>query len=913
MAPDTIIGRTHELGVVASVFDRDTGAHGLLIEGEAGIGKTTVWREAVRIAKGNSLVLTSRASEAEARLSFTVLGDLLHPAVDAGVLEGLTGGQRRALEAALLLADATPARPDHRAVALAALAALRTLAETAPLTIAIDDVQWVDAPSARTLAFALRRLEVEPVAVVVARRLEPGSRDPLDLAHTLPGGLERLALAPLDVATLGRVLRRALDRPFPPPLVRKIHEQTGGNPFFAIEVGRALGDDPSSMHPGEPLPAPPDLEVLLRRRLSALSPDAREMSLLVAAASTPTLELVDSAGASAGAIGETIDAGIVTLRGSRLEFTHPLLASTVYKAAPARERLRAHARLAAIASDPEDRARHLALSSERPNADVAAALDDAAQHARDRGAPLAAAELLELASGLTPPSSDLAALRIWQSAAHLFDAGDGEGARMQLEQLLDTLQPGEQRARVLFGLSFMSWNDLRRVTALMTEALDQAGDDADLRARIVAQSAWVELTACRPAAATDTAQVALSIAEPLADPFPSRFALAALAMAEATLGRPAEHLIERAVALEVDPMPGESTGPSIVFGRLLLWAGELRAARDVLQETLYRFRDQGRDAGTWEILGTLAELELRAGRWDRAAEHASTALEIVQDVGRGNETAAILATKATIHAATGQLEQASADGVAALTLCERNGDRWNELAARAALGFLALTRGDPAAAHAVLAPAAATCEEMGLREPGVVPFVPDEVEALVAIGDVDEAERLTDRLERDGRELDRALATATAARCRGLIAAARGSLDVAAVQLERALAEHSRVEHPFERARTLLVAGGVQRRIKQKRSARDLLERARAAFAEVGAPAWEAKAQSELARVGGRPPTPDGLTAAEEEVARLVAQGLTNREVARALFMSPHTVDANLRRVYRKLQVRSRTELARRF
>jgi DNA-binding CsgD family transcriptional regulator len=195
----------------------------------------------------------------------------------------------------------------------------------------------------------------------------------------------------------------------------------------------------------------------------------------------------------------------------------------------------------------------------------------------------------------------------------------------------------------------------------------------------------------------------------------------------------------------------------------------------------------------------------------------------------------------------------------------------------------------------------------------VVPFVPDEVEALVAIGDVDEAERLTDRLERDGRELDRALATATAARCRGLIAAARGSLDVAAVQLERALAEHSRVEHPFERARTLLVAGGVQRRIKQKRSARDLLERARAAFAEVGAPTWEAKAQSELARVGGRPPTPDGLTAAEEEVARLVAQGLTNREVARALFMSPHTVDANLRRVYRKLQVRSRTELARRF
>jgi DNA-binding CsgD family transcriptional regulator len=202
---------------------------------------------------------------------------------------------------------------------------------------------------------------------------------------------------------------------------------------------------------------------------------------------------------------------------------------------------------------------------------------------------------------------------------------------------------------------------------------------------------------------------------------------------------------------------------------------------------------------------------------------------------------------------------------------------------------------------------------MEIGEPGARPFVGDAVEALVRLGELGEAERLTDRLEEQSRRLDRALASATAARCRGLIAGARGELAVADEHVQHALAEHDRVDQPFELARTLLVAGEVQRRMKRKRLARELLERARATFAELGAPLWAARARAELARIGGRPPSPDGLTATEAEVARLVAEGLTNREVARTLFMSPHTVDANLRRVYRKLDIRSRIELARRL
>ena len=289
MAPDTIIGRADELGAVERFFDGElSGARGLLIEGDAGIGKTTVWREAVRIAEGAGSVLTSRASEAEVRLSFTVLGDLLVPALNDDLFAELPVGQRRGLEAALLLAEHSSTRPDARAVSLAVLAVLRALARTGTLTIAMDDLQWVDAPSARALTFALRRLEAEPVTVVAARRVEPGAGEPLDLVHNLPGGLQRITLTPLGEGSLGRLLRRRLDREFPPPLVRRIHEASGGNPFFGLEIGRALAAGDAEPRPGEPLPLPADLKELLRDRLSALSDGARSVLLIAAASVHPT-------------------------------------------------------------------------------------------------------------------------------------------------------------------------------------------------------------------------------------------------------------------------------------------------------------------------------------------------------------------------------------------------------------------------------------------------------------------------------------------------------------------------------------------------------------------------------------------------------------------------------------------------
>jgi DNA-binding CsgD family transcriptional regulator len=269
----------------------------------------------------------------------------------------------------------------------------------------------------------------------------------------------------------------------------------------------------------------------------------------------------------------------------------------------------------------------------------------------------------------------------------------------------------------------------------------------------------------------------------------------------------------------------------------------------------------------------------------------------------------ILATKAAVEASIGEEATAREDGLRALALSERFGARWDEILARAALGFLELSLGDHGAAHAWLDPLVAMTEEMGVREPGAFPFVPDEVEALVGLGELDRADALTERLEEQGRALDRGLALATAARCRGLIAAARGDRDAALQSLARAVEEHGRVEQPFELGRTLLVLGEVQRRFKQRKDALASLEAARAIFDELGAPRWSARAEAAAARLGRVVPS-GSLTPTESNVATLVAAGKTNREIADALFLSVKTVEANVSRILAKLGVSSRREVA---
>jgi len=889
------------------------GSRALVLEGDAGIGKTTLWLEAVRLAESRSLVLSSRASEAEARMSFTVLGDLLVPALE-GPMADLPAGQRNALEAALLLGRPARTRPDARAVSLAVLGVLRALASGAPLTIAIDDVQWVDAPSARALAFALRRLADEPVTVVVAKRSAVGPPDPLDLVASVGAGVEQLTIGPVAPIPLGRLVRQRLDRDFAPPLVRRIHEASGGNPFFSLEIGRALTGVDALLNPGEPLPVPSDLRDLLRRRLTALPRSARVALLLAASAAHPTVSLVEGVEEGSAGLVEAENAGIVQVHGAAIEFTHPLLASTVYESASTRDRRTAHAALAKVVKEPEERARHLALCATGPSEEVARALEEAGEHAVARGAPLAAAELYRLAASITPREEGQGLLlRRLRSAQALFAAGDARGARELNEQMLTDSTPGPARAQTMYSVSFMSWNDLPRVKGLLLQALEEVGENRYIRGLILGDLAWVELGACDPTSAIPWARAAVELADESNEPFVLRNALGALATAEAVLGHDPADLLARGIAEEGALAYGEVTTPSTCLGRLQLWEGALDVARETLHVELERYLEQGHESASWDVRAYLAEVEHRAGRWRLAAELAHDAREIVVEAGWIDVLGQVASVKAAIEAATGRVREARADGAEALSVCQRTSDRWNEIKARAALGFLELSLGDAAAAHGWLAPAIEMTERMDLREPGAFPFVPDEVEALVALGELGSAERLTERLDEHGRALDRSLALATAARCRGLVAAARGDLEGAEEHLQRSLAEHARTQQPFELGRTLLVAGAVQRRMRRKRGARDLLEEALTTFDEVGAPLWANRTRRELARIGGRAPTSTGLTPTEAQIAHLVAEGRTNSEVADALFVSVHTVEANLKRIYRKLDVRSRTELARKL
>jgi DNA-binding CsgD family transcriptional regulator len=910
VAPDAIFGREAELAAVARFLDAPvTGARALLISGEAGIGKTTIWLEALRRSEGNSRLLRARASDRETALGFAVLTDLVEPAW-SDVTGELPPPQQRALESALLLEDPAT-RLDPRAVALATLGALRSLSARESLVIAIDDVQWVDTVSARALSFALRRLSTERVTVIASQRTRPGARDPIAPVRGVVS-LTRLELGPLPVGAMGHILRD-LGHAFPRPLVARIHLASGGNPFFAREIGRALIGRGATPRVGEPLPVPDDLHVLLHDRVGTLSQEARDVLLVAASSASPTIGTVAASGGSELAIDEAVDQGFIAIRGSALEFTHPLLASAVYSdATPARRRA-VHARLAQVMAEPEERARHLALSSNVPNEEVAAALDGAALRARARGAPEVAAELCELAVDATEQPDRTARIRRAKAhAGYLFDAGDPPRARAILEGLLASMDPGPARAEVLYLLSGFVWKDLGRVSGLLERALQEVGDDGQLRSLILSDLAWVPFDVLEIASSVEHARAAAEIATAVADDGCILRSLSILGLAEFCLGVPTDAMLDRALGLHRSITAADLSSPATCLGRLRTWQGDLDAARLTLTSELQRYRDEGHETARYEILAHLADAEWRAGRYTDAAESVAEAEEIATESAI-DVLGEILPVRAAIRCSTGDLEGGRDDAVRALAICDRTGDRWNEVRCRSVLGSLELQLGDPAAAHLWLEPLPSMVERSGITEPSVFPFVPDAVDALVAMGHLELAQRLAERLGAQGLECGRALALGTADRCHGRIAAARGDLEVAAAKIATSINVLGPAQHPLETARSVLLAGEVERRMKRKRSARDLLEDALARFAEIGARPWADKAQREIARIGGRPPSSSDLTPTEQRIATLVAAGRTNREVATASFVSVSTVESNLKRIYRKLGVRSRTELARRL
>jgi DNA-binding CsgD family transcriptional regulator len=901
---ERIVGRAAELQQVGELLaDEARSARALVLIGDAGVGKTTIWEEGVRLADERGLrVLAARPAEGEAALPFAGLGDLLGPVVDA--IE-LPRPQRLALERALQRADADePA--DRLAVSRAALGLLQGLARDGPLVVAVDDVQWLDTPTEHVLAFALRRLADVPARALIARRSEGGPP---------PLGLERatqVTVEPLPAGELGALLRGRLALDLPRPRLLELHRACGGNPFYALEIGRALLREP---RPAGRLPVPDSLGELLRLRLDTLSADAREAALLTAASTQPTWTLIERAAGGTGGLADAVDAGVLRVDGDRVRFSHPLHASIAYGSAAPWDRRSAHQRLAEAAQDADERAQQLAVAVEEPDERAASELEQAAVAAAGRGAPETAARLAERAAELTPAGEEAhRRRRLTLAAEHHIASGDPGRARAVLDSLVAALPAGPERARLLWRLAD-TVDALDESIRLCERGLDEAADDPALSAEIhTALGVFTWIAGQRARSAGHTREAA-RFAELAGDESLLAISLAEACHADVVLGSTfRREEMDRALALEarLDGFP-TYLRPSFQLGVILMYTDEPGEARPLLSAELARMEAAGDEAGRAGVLYRLSELELRAGNWGASHRLAREAVELATSSNHEQEQAVVLSALALVLAHLGRVEEASEHAEAARGLARESGDVTVRQRCDATVGFAALSRGDAEEAAARLGPVRVELQQQGIGELSISHVVQNEIEALIGLGRLEDASEAIAFVEETGRESGRAWHAAVAARGRALLAAAGGDHEAARAEIERALLAHERLPQPFERARTLLAQGTIERRAKRRAAAREALTAALELFDELGAALWAEKAAAELARIPGRGRASTELTETERRVAELVADGLSNKEVAARLFVSVRAVESNLSKVYAKLGVRSRSQLTARL
>jgi DNA-binding CsgD family transcriptional regulator len=919
----SLLGRTDEVEALARFLDAaQAGPIALCLEGQAGIGKTVLWKQALAHAAHRSYrVVACRPAPAETGLAFAGLGDLLSDVLDE-VLPVLPAPQARALEIALLRVEVQKTPVDRRALALGALNVLRALATPGPLILAADDVWLLDSPTRAVLEFAIRRLAREPVGILVAARRPLDEDDPLNLRRSISEDrIRRINVGPLGEGDLEELLITRLNASISRAGIRRLHERSGGNPLFALEMCRAIQRRGGGLLPGDTVPVPNSLRELVRDRLTSLPTRVTRALFVTSALSQPTVALVATAlGSSLQAsadLQEAIQGGVIEVEDELLRFTHPLLGSIIYSDAPLNRRRDLHGRLAELVQDPEERARHLALAAEGPDDEVASALDEAARRARVRGAPDAASELSDLARRLTPPGAlNDHHRRGVDCARYRFEAGDTQRARQLLEEVVEFLPRGRDRAEALRLLGTIRWYDSREEAGrLFAEAFHEAGDEPALRAAIQRDMAWMFMLAGDVPTAEDHARSALELAEQLTDVPLLAEALTAVGFLRGVRGQPgALELLERATHLA-----GRTEGvglfrhPSMMLGILLRWADRFDDARVRLEDMHRQAVERGDESSLPFVLYQLSELECWAGDWPLAERYANEGFEVSVRTEQRPIRAASLYAKALVDSRIGRLEEATVEAEEGLALAEQSGDAVRTMQNLDVLGFVALCLGDHAKAREHLQTIEQMAEAMGLMDPGAIRFGAHLVESLIGQGMVENARAGVDSLEERSEELDRAWGLAVGARCRGMIEGVTGNLDSALGALDQALKHHERVPDPFELGRTLLVKGATQRRVKQKAAARSTLNEALQIFERLGTSMWADRVRAELARIGGRAPAPLGLTPTEERVAELVAAGHTNQEAAEQLFMSVRTVEVNLTRIYRKLGIRSRTELAARL
>ncbi|GIG21103.1 LuxR family transcriptional regulator [Cellulomonas chitinilytica] len=900
-----LFGRDAELATVGRVLDEHTsGPTVLSVHGEAGIGKSSLLREVRDLATARSYrVLAGTPTSAEARWSYSGLTDLLDPLV--ALLPDLPAAQHLALDAVMLRGTVGTTAPDVRTVCAGTLGLLTRAARQQPLLVAVDDAQWLDEPTIRALTYAVRRCVERLVLVATVR---DGFDDPLRDVVPDPRAVTSIALGGLGRPELRSLLADRLDASVDPAVVRRIEATSRGNPLFALELARTLDPDGRSR-----TAFPSALTVSMRSTFAGQPERTRDVLLTCSALAAPTAAVLARAGiVDAGTVLVPAErAGMVRWRGDRLEFAHPMWREVVYGSADPASLRAVHRRLAVAAADVEERARHSALGEVGLSPATRAALEQAAASARNRGAPSAAAALLQLAldRGARSPALRLAA------AVDHFEAGEHADARALATTLVDETPPGPVRAAARAVLAHVAYleEDFATAVAQLESAVDDAGSDAVTQSGLAIDLAFSCINVGDVHRGRDWAVRAEASARATGEPAVVAEATGAVALLGFLTGSGVDEVrLTLALAAEdpVRPSPA-ARWPTLDDALVRLWSHDLERARAGLAVARARYDDLGFEAGRGQLLARVAEAAVLAGDLAEARASVAELSDRAALDGDGSTVATALASRVVLASWSGDAAQAHEEHARLLEHSHGVEHLLPRLAASAALGSLALASSQPGAAVEHLEPVADVLLLFGVAEPVVTWAFPDAVDAWVATGRPDRAVPLVELFEEWGARAGTPWVQGVGCRGRAQLLLAGGDPAGAGDSLRRALAAFERIGSRYELARTHLVVASWQRRRRMRAAARASLEVAARLFREVGAAAWAANAEQQRDGLGVGSGRPSTLTPSERRVAELAGSGLTNGAVAARLAISPKTVEAHLASAYRKLGIRSRAELGR--
>jgi len=896
--------RRAESTALTAFLDRTLSKPGVLVlEGEAGIGKSTLlWEAAEAATERGFRVLSASGAPTEVSYAYAAVADLLATVVIPGELPE---AQRAALEQIQLGGGDGPAG-NERMVVTAFLAVIRALGSQAPVLLCIDDAQWLDASSQAVIGYAARRLTGRAGLLLAIRT---GSVNPVDmswLSAARPDAVVRLPIRPLTLGGVHTVVSARLGHTLPRPAITRIHEISGGNPFFALELARFISEAPEQSD----VQLPDSLAALVRERIGQPDEEVAAVLLAAACAAFPTVQRVGLATElNPDRVVELIEStqarGVVRIDGSRIRFSHPLFATGVVHAAGASARRAMHRRYSEFVHEPELKARHMALAATTNDPDAVEAIDVAVEYTRTRGAPAVAAELIELAIKLGDDTSE----RRMRAAEQHFRSGAVGSARTHLQSILDRATPSsELGCTALIALAAIRGYEGSLVVAadLLAQAIDQADNPLlQLQARLLMVP--VARVIGHGQESVELANIAVAQADQLGIAGLRSQALTIQALVRFWFGHGVDLDALQLAADSEDPAggPPATYRASVVAPVIHSWAGELERAPGGIRALRQRLAEGGTETDILWMDDYAAMVELWLGHYGEAGAIADEAVQRAELMGAKMVLVCAWARQASVAAHTGRVDDTRSVARTALEAARAIGDALHTAAVTATCAFLEVSLGDHAAAIKLLEPLLASFDPEHGTEIVVGSYLPDAVEALAAVGRATEAEPLVAALERNGARLDRAWMLAVGARGRSHLLAARGELNAAEQAAEEALRHHERLPMPFEKARTQLLLGQVQRRRRRRQVAEATLRAALETFELLGAPLWAQRARAELARLT-RAAGGGGLTPAEHRVAQLAAAGRSNKEIAAELFIAPKTVEMALGSVYRKLGIRSR-------